>query len=272
MNFRTFASVLFFITFHSYNLMAQEIAIDIPKLKYSIDENITISYSIEKTLDSVTIENKNFQVVNRPSSNTKPNYTEVTYVLKAFKPGRVRLPRVFMYSKDGVKTSNDLFVEIIDKELTSQDLQLIPLKAGYSFRISLPAYMSRTSGINSFSAIEYKSEKDDVQGYVIFDHKKNSNLPESYSATSYYEEIIKDYLIDEPERKISDSQFLKKGEINFIETDLTIFDSEKKKKIYYFIGIAETKKAFYRFISWTPEENKAKIKADFQNILYSIKD
>ncbi|SNR40083.1 protein BatD [Flavobacterium sp. ov086] len=272
MNYKTLVPVLFLIMFHSYNVMAQGIKIKIDKLKYGIDEPISITYTIEKKIDSAGIEGKNFTVESGPDTSTKSNYSEVSFSLKAIRPGRLRLPRVTMYSQDGVIKSNDMFVEIIDKEFTSEDLKLVTYKAGHTFNISLPVYMSKTSGINSYSAMEYKSEKNDVRGYIIYDHKKNNNLPESYAVNDYYEAVIKDYMTYEEQRKVSAPEFLKKGPINFIETDMTIFDTEKKKTIYYFIGIAETNKAFYRIISWTPEENKTKVKTDFQNILYSIKD
>jgi hypothetical protein len=46
-------------------------------------------------------------------------------------------------------------------------------KAGHSFEIGLPAYMSRTIGLNSSSAIEYKNRVKDVYGFVIFDTKED---------------------------------------------------------------------------------------------------
>jgi hypothetical protein len=38
------------------------------------------------------------------------------------------------------------------------------------------------------------------------------------------------------------------------------------------VGIVETKTAYYKVLSWAAAENKDKFKADFQKILYSLKD
>ena len=43
-------------------------------------------------------------------------------------------------------------------------------------------------------------------------------------------------------------------------------------EIYYLVGIVETKTTFYKVLTWTNAKNKEKFKADFQRILYSIKD
>jgi hypothetical protein len=38
------------------------------------------------------------------------------------------------------------------------------------------------------------------------------------------------------------------------------------------VGVVETKTAYYKVLSWAVAENKDKFKADFQKILYSLKD
>ena len=65
---------------------------------------------------------------------------------------------------------------------------------------------------------------------------------------------------------------LQKGDINFIEADVSFSRKDAKTEIYYHIGIVETKTAFYKVLSYCTLENKAKFKADFQKILYSLKD
>ncbi|WP_157495120.1 hypothetical protein [Flavobacterium sp. KJJ] len=270
MKYKIVVTLLFFIMFHP--LMAQQITIDIKKLNYNVDETIDITYRIEKQVDSAAIENKNFTIVSGPNISTTPNFSEVSFVLKAFTIGRIKVPTLTMHCKDENIKSNDLFVEITNKEFTSEDLKLIAYKTGHSFNVILPAYLSKTAEMNSSSGIEFKSEKDDVHGYVFFENKKNKNIRKSFSANEYYELFIKDFMIEQQQRKVSKQQFLKKGEINFIESEMTFFDKAKKKKMYYFIGIAETDKAFYQFISWTPEDKKVKIKTDFENIFFSIKD
>jgi hypothetical protein len=134
--------------------------------------------------------------------------------------------------------------------------------------------MTKTAGINSASAIQYKSAVKDVYGFIIFDTKEELGLVEmKYSSTNeFYEDFIKDFLIDEDKRKVSKPLSQKNGDINFIECDVTYYDKDAKTDIYYLVGIVETKTAYYKVLSWAVAENKDKFKADFQKIIYSIKD
>jgi hypothetical protein len=147
-------------------------------------------------------------------------------------------------------------------------------KGGHSFDISLPTYMTKTIGLNESAAIQYKSTVKDVYGFVIYDTKEELTLAEMQygSIQEFYDYFIKDFLKDQEKRKISTPQTQKKGETSFIECDATYYDSEAKTEIYYFVGIVETKIAYYKVLSWSVAENKDKFKADFQKILYCIKD
>lgn len=147
-------------------------------------------------------------------------------------------------------------------------------KAGHSFNVSLPDYMSKTSGLNTASAIQYKSAVKDVYGFIIFDTKEELSLMEiKYASISeFYEEFIKDFLIDQEKRKVSKPTFQKKGEINFAECDASYYDKDAKIEIFYSVGIVETKTAFYKVLSWSSADQKDKFKADFQKIIYSIND
>jgi hypothetical protein len=147
-------------------------------------------------------------------------------------------------------------------------------KAGHTFDISLPDYMSKTADLNSSAAIQYKNVVKDIYGVVIFDTKEELKLLEmNYTSTNeFYEDFIKDFLKDEEKRNVSKPKSTKKGEISFIECDASYFDKEINNSIYYFVGIVETKTAFYKVLSWCSMENKDKYKADFQKILYSLKD
>ncbi len=147
-------------------------------------------------------------------------------------------------------------------------------KAGHSFNIGLPEYMSKTIGLNSASAIQYKSTVKDVYGFIIFDTKEDLALVDmKYSSINeFYESFIKDFLKDEEKRKVSKPQSQKKGEKNFIECDVTYYDKDATIEIYYLVGVVETKTAYYKVLSWAAAENKDKFKTDFQKILYSLKD
>jgi hypothetical protein len=147
-------------------------------------------------------------------------------------------------------------------------------KAGHTFNISIPDYMAKTADLNSSAAIQYKNEVKDIYGIVIFDTKEELGLLDmNYTSISdFYEDFIKDFLKDEEKRTVSKSKSTKKGDMNFIESDASYYDKEINNSIYYFVGIVETKTAYYKVLSWSSLENKDKYKADFQKILYSIKE
>lgn len=147
-------------------------------------------------------------------------------------------------------------------------------KIGHSFNISVPDYMSRTIGLNESAAVQYKNEVKEVYSFVIEDNKEELVLGDLIfsSVTEFYETFVKDFAKDEKERELSKAKTSKKGNINFIEADLTYFDAESNVRIYYFIGVAETQTSYYKVISWTDAESKDKFKEDFRKILYSIND
>lgn len=147
-------------------------------------------------------------------------------------------------------------------------------KAGHTFEIGLPDYMSRTFGLNDAASIQYKSTVKDSYGFIIFDTKEELELAEMKfsSVQEFYDDFIKDFLKDEKKRVVSQPLAQTKGDIHFVESDVTYYDKEAKTDIYYLVGIVETQKSFYKVLSWTTAENKNKVKADFQKILYSIKD
>lgn len=147
-------------------------------------------------------------------------------------------------------------------------------KVGHTFKISLPEYMSKTSGLNTSAAIQYKSSVKDVYGFAISDTKEDLLLSEMKfsSINEFYESFIVTFLKDEEKRTVSASKSKKIGETNFIESDASYFDKEAKIEIFYLVGIVETKTSFYKVISWSTLDNKDKFKADFQKILYSLKD
>jgi hypothetical protein len=145
---------------------------------------------------------------------------------------------------------------------------------GHPFYISLPDYMIKTVGINSSASIQFKNEVKDVAGFVIEDNKEELKLAEiTYSSTTeFYEDFIKDFLTEEDKRTVSKPVSQKKGDISFIECDASYYDKDVKGEVYYFIGIAETKTAFYKVLCYASLADKAKFKGDFQKILYSLRD
>ena len=151
---------------------------------------------------------------------------------------------------------------------------LKPFRAGHEFNISIPDYMIRTVGLNDVAIFQYKNDVKDVYGFVIEDNKEELRIAElTYSSLSeFYDAFIVDFLKDEPKRKVSKPILTTKGEINFLEVDVQYYDKDAETTICYLIGIVETKDAYYKVLSWSTEANKAKFKADFQKIVYSIND
>lgn len=145
---------------------------------------------------------------------------------------------------------------------------------GHPYTISLPDYMAKTSGINSDASIQYKSEVKDVYGFVVEDNKESLKLAEINftSINDFYDEFIKEFIEGEEKVKKSNPIPSKKGEISFLEADVSMYDKDAQTEIYYLIGIVETKNAFYKVLSYCSLENKAKFKEDFKKILYSLKD
>ncbi|MBK9249604.1 MAG: hypothetical protein IPM69_16175 [Ignavibacteria bacterium] len=72
-------------------------------------------------------------------------------------------------------------------------------KVGHIFYVSLPEYMSKTTGLNSSAAIQFKSTVKDVAGFVIEDNKEELRLAEmTYTSTKeFFDEFMKDFLKDE---------------------------------------------------------------------------
>jgi hypothetical protein len=147
-------------------------------------------------------------------------------------------------------------------------------KVGHVVSVNLPEYMSRTMGLNSAAILQYKSTVKDVYGFIIEDNKEELALVEmNFSSISEFcEDFAEDFLKDEKKKTFSYPEYQKKGDLNFAEFDATYYDKEAKMEIYYLVGIVETKSSYYKVLSWSSAENKDKYKADFQQILYSLKD
>ncbi|OAQ38404.1 hypothetical protein A5893_13310 [Pedobacter psychrophilus] len=134
--------------------------------------------------------------------------------------------------------------------------------------------MSKTGGLNNDAAIQFRNMVKDVSGYVIKEGKsvKLFDDPANQDINQYYDQFIKDFLQDKPERKIGSVIQSTNGDVKFMSTDLTFLDDETMIYYYYFIGIAETKNNFYKVICISTLDNKNLFKSDFQKIFNSVKD
>lgn len=163
---------------------------------------------------------------------------------------------------------------VLTTSITLSQTTLKEYKVGHVFYVNLPDYMNKTTGLNNFATIQFNSKIKNVAGFIIEDSKEDLRLAAiNYSSINeFYEDFIKDFLIDEDKRKVSNPQIKKIGRTNFMESDVSYYDKNSKVEIYYFVGIVETTTTFYKILCWGSLENKHKFEADFQKILYSLKD
>lgn len=147
-------------------------------------------------------------------------------------------------------------------------------KVGHVFYVNLPDYMSKTTGLNDAAIIQFKNSIKDIYCLVLEDNKEDLELAQMKfsSINDYYDNFIKDFLIKEKKRSISQPVSQTIGDNKFIECDATYYSKDAKMDIYYFVGIVETKNAFYKVYCFGNLESKDKYKTDFQKILYSLKD
>lgn len=152
--------------------------------------------------------------------------------------------------------------------------ELKEYKIGHVFHISIPDYMSKTTGVNDAAVFQFQNSIKEIYCFAFVDTKEDLEVAQMKfsSVNDYYENFIKDFLIKQKNRKISEPVSQTIGDIKFIECDATYYDKDAKMDIYYFVGIVETKDAFYKVYCYGKLEAKDKYKADFQKILYSLKD
>jgi hypothetical protein len=167
-----------------------------------------------------------------------------------------------------------LLLLVLFAGVTSKAQTFKTYKAGHVFNISLPDYMARVTGLNDAAIFQFQNTVKNIAGCVIEDNKSELALIDmKYASTQeFYEQFTKGFLVDLPQRTVSAPVVQKKGAVSFVEADASYYDEESKQTIYYFVGIAETKDAYYKVLCYGSIEAKEKYKADFQKILYSIND
>ena len=168
-----------------------------------------------------------------------------------------------------------LFMTVLIFSLTSNaQTTMKNYKAGHSFDVSLPDYMTETTGINDVATIQFNNTVKDIGGYIIVDTKRELELVQMKfsSAQEFYENFIVDFLVKQKNRTISEPKVHSIEGLNYVECDASFYSKESKIDIYYYVGIVETKNAYYKFLCYGGIDSKEKYKADFQKILYSIKD
>ena len=165
------------------------------------------------------------------------------------------------------------FVQIINASAFAQTT-FNTVKTGHTVSFSVPDYMSRTTGINDVSFLQFKSIPKDVYTFMIEDSKVELDIVEMKftSVMDFYEFFIKDFLISEKKRKVNTPVSFTKDDVNYVQTELTYYDKDSKFEIYYNITIAETAGYFYQILSYTSEENSINVKADLTALGSSLKE
>jgi hypothetical protein len=142
------------------------------------------------------------------------------------------------------------------------------------FTVSLPDYMSKTGGLNPDAVLQFRNMVRDVSGYIIREEKsvKGIDDPANPNINQYYDQFLKEFLISKEERKVNSPMESTSGDTKFMSTELTYLDDETVSYYYYFVGIVETKNAFYKVICTSSLDFKNQYKTDFKKIFLSIKD
>lgn len=284
--------LLFLLLLQSINLIGQEIRTSVEKLEYNITDKIVVQYQIAKEVDAnEEIDQSQFKLIEGPTKSIGGTYvngkfvnsTVSTYIIEARKTGKLDLPQLTMHFEGKAIKSEKLYINVIGVLLTEEEISdkiksvNSPYKTyqvGRVFEISLPAYIKQAKGINSDATIEYVNRENNIFGYTLVENKEDILLSGRKYTTldAYHGSTIKDFSKDLAKKTVSMPLSNKGKDISFIENDVKYFDAETNKDLYYFIGSVETKKAFYTVVLYTFNENKSKFKADFQKILYSLKD
>ena len=142
------------------------------------------------------------------------------------------------------------------------------------FTVNLPDYMSKTGGLNPDAVLQFRNMVRDVSGYIIREEKsvKGIDDPANPSINQYYDQFLKEFLITKEERKVASPVETTNGDAKFMSTELTYLDDETVIYYYNFVGIVETKNAYYKIICTSSLDFKNQYKNDFQKIFNSIKD
>jgi len=166
-----------------------------------------------------------------------------------------------------------LIILLVFCETSSAQTKMDKYEVG-QFTVSLPDYMSKTGGLNPDAVLQFRNMVRDVSGYIIRKEKSVKEIDNSANPNinQVYDQFFKEFLINKEERKVASANVGTNGDAKFMSTDLTYLDEETVIYYYYFVGIVETKNAFYKVICTSSLDFKNQYKNDFRKIFNSIKD
>jgi len=147
---------------------------------------------------------------------------------------------------------------------------------GHVYTISVPEYMTKTTGLNAAASSQYQGLTKEAATLVLEESKENLELEslKFSSAQEYFDYLMKTFLQDKQDRYISKSKTFKVGNITFVQAEASCFLEAEKTKIYYLETIAETPNYFYQILSysWGDKESYEKVKDDLKKIAASLKE
>jgi hypothetical protein len=149
-------------------------------------------------------------------------------------------------------------------------------KIGHVYTISVPDYMTKTTGLNAAASAQYQGLTKSAATLVIDESKESLELEslKFSSAQEYYDYLMKTFLQDKEDRYISKSKTFKVGDVTFVQAEASCYLTEQKTKIFYLETIAETPTYFYQIMSytWGDKEDYEKVKKDLEKIAASLKE
>lgn len=109
------------------------------------------------------------------------------------------------------------------------------VKGGHVFEISIPSYMTRTTGLNSSAILQFKNTPKDIYAIVIDDDKEEMRLADLDFATieDFHAYTMKNFLKDEPQRNIGEAVKKTIGSFNYMEADASYYDGDAKTFIIF---------------------------------------
>ncbi|CCG52608.1 Hypothetical protein precursor [Flavobacterium indicum GPTSA100-9 = DSM 17447] len=154
--------------------------------------------------------------------------------------------------------------------------KMVEYQTGHVVKLSVPDYMTRTSGLNDDACLEFQNPVKEVYTIVIEDSKENLKLSEiNYEGIDeFYDVVFKDLGVGEnySNRKLGTPKKKTIGNYTILYNECSLRDKELELNLYYVMGLVETPTSFYQVMSWTLLENKEKFKKDFENIIFTLKE
>lgn len=169
-----------------------------------------------------------------------------------------------------------LFFLLFILAVLGSNAQTKEMKFGHVVSIQAPTYMSKTAGLNSSASIQLKNSVKDVYTVIIEDSKEDLRILEMNfeSGKEFFDDTYADMLKDEDVKEKNTTPTIKKlaNGLTLYYSDLVYIPKDEKTPIYYLVATVESSGYYYKVLSWTKAENKAKYREDFIKMAESLKE